>query len=321
MDSLTHVVVAGTLSMALSGRGSAIRRTALLAGAALLPDAAEQVFRLLGTATYLRFYHAPLHSLLGMALMVILLTLATRRWEEPSRFLVQLMPAAVGMGSHLLLDLAHGWGVELFWPLSERRFGVPLIANYDLPTLGLLGIALLAPALLNSVNREIGAPRVNGRRSAWIALSLLVLLVPARWVFRARASNLVHGAPLTEDADSISVYPSALLPWYWTAVEDTSLAYLIGEVDGLTGERRAYLVRLRKAQPNSLFLAVRDSDAGQNFLRMATYPYYSFEEGKEAILVRLRDMAFYAPAGSDRPFSLETEITSTLKVVSEKAVF
>lgn len=321
MDSLTHVLVAGTLSMGMRGTDSAVRRTALMTVAALLPDLAEQAFRLFGAATYLRFYHGPFHSLLGAVLITVLVTLAGRHWEPPGTpFPVQIVPAAVGMASHLLLDLGHGWGVRLLWPISDHRFGVSLVANYDLPTLSILGVALLIPALLNSINREIGAPRVSGRRAAWVALVILVALVPARWVFRARSSNLVHASPLTE-VESVSVYPSALLPWVWIEVEDTSLAYMVGEVDGLAGERRPFLIRLRKPQPNSLFLAVRDTPAGQLYLQMATYPFYSFEEGQEAIRIRVRDLAFFAPAGSDRLFSLETEITSTLKIVSEKAVF
>ena len=319
MDSWTHLAVAGTLSLGLSGQGSATRRTVILATAAVLPDAAEQVVRLFGTATYVKLYHGPAHSLLGLTLLTALAAVAFKRLEPslPACF----RWAAIGVGSHLLLDIVNGYGAQLLWPLSGWRAGMPLMANYDLPTLSILGLALIGPALLNAVNREIGAPTVNARSAAWVALVILVVLIPLRWAWRANCSATVHASPLTEGAESVTVYPSAILPWRWTAVEDTELAYLIGEVDGWTGSRRPYLIRLAKPLPNNLLNAAQESATGQAFLRLAIYPYNSIEEGSKAVCVRIRDVAFHSPGGSNRPFSVEIEVTSTMKVLSEKAVF
>ncbi len=316
MDSWTHAAVAGTLSLGLRGHGSGAPRTAVLVTAALIPDAVEQVFRLFGTSTYVALYHGPAHSLLGMILLTALAALALR-----GSFAARMRLVAAGIASHLLLDLVHGYGVQLLWPVSDWRAGMPLMANYDLPTLAIVGLALLGPALLNAVNREIGAPTVNGTFAAWFALTLIATLVPLRWAWRANCSATVHAAPLTEGAESVSVYPSAILPWRWTAIEDTELAYLIGEVDGWSGARRPYLIRLAKPLPNNLLLGAQNSPTGQAFLRLATYPHYSLEEGSKAVRVRIRDVAFHSPGGSHRPFSVEIEVNSTMQVLSEKAVF
>lgn len=316
MDSWTHAAVAGTLSLGLRGRGPAAQRTAVLVTAALLPDAVEQVFRLFGTAAYVNLYHGPAHSLLGMALLTVLAAVVFR-----GRFAERISLVAAGIVSHLLLDLAHGYGEQLLWPFSDWRAGMRLMANYDLPTLAILGLSLLGPALLNAVNREIGAPTVNGTLAAWVALVLIAVLVPLRFAWRANCSATVHAAPLTEGAESASVYPSAILPWRWTAIEDTELAYLVGEVDGWSGARRPYLIRLAKPLPNNLLLGAQQSPTGQAFLRLAIYPYYSLEEGSQAVRVRIRDVAFHSPGGSHRPFSVEIEVNSTMQVLSEKAVF
>jgi membrane-bound metal-dependent hydrolase YbcI (DUF457 family) len=291
----------------------------MLAAAAVLPDAAEQAFRLFGTAAYVKLYHGPAHSLLGMALLAAVAALAY--WRIEPSLAARFRFATLGVGSHLLLDLVHGWGVALLWPLSDARTGTRLMANYDLPALGIISLSLLGPALLNAVNREIGAPRVNARLVAWAALVVIAALIPARWAWRARCLATVNNAPLSEGAESASVYPSAILPWRWTAVEDTELAYLVGEVDGWTGARRPYLIRLAKPLPNNLLIGAQGSDTGQAFLRLATYPYYSLEEGRQAVRVRIRDVAFHSPGGSHRPFSVEIEVTSTMQVLSERAVF
>jgi len=322
MDSWTHAAVAGTLSLGLRGQGyggPGVRRTLVLVTAALLPDAVEQVFRLFGTAAYVTLYHGPAHSLLGMVLITALAAVAFQRLDPslPVRF----RWVAFGAGSHLLLDLVHGYGEQLLWPFSDWRAGTPLMANYDLATLAILGLSLLGPALLNAVNREIGAPTVNATFAAWVALTVIAVLVPLRWAWRANCSATVHAAPLTEGAESASVYPSAILPWRWTAIEDTELAYLVGEVDGWSGARRPYLIRLAKPLPNNLLLGAQQSSTGQSFLHLATYPYYSLEEGSQAVRVRIRDVAFHSPGGSNRPFSVEIEVNSTMQVLSEKAIF
>src|SRR5258706_3380701 len=322
MDSWTHAAVAGTLSLGLRGQGyggSGARRTAVLVAAALLPDGVEQVSRLFGTAAYVKLYHGPAHSLLGMILLTGLAAVAFERLTLPLP--VRLRWVAIGVASHLLLDLVNGYGEQLLWPFSDWRARIALVAHYGLATPAIIALALLGPALLNAVNREIGAPTVNARSAAWIALVLIATLVPLRWAWRANCSATVHAAPLTEGAESVSVYPSAILPWRWTAIEDTEIAYLIGEVDGWSGARRPYLIRLAKPLSNNLLVAAQNSDTGKAFQDLAIYPHYSLEEGAQGVRVRIRDVAFHSPGGSNRPFSVEIEVTSTMQVLSEKAVF
>lgn len=322
MDSLTHLLVGGSLAQA--GVRKRWPSVALLAAASLAPDA-EQILRPFSASLYARMYHGPLHSLLGVIGLAAILALLYSRLFEPS--VPGISPSAMvlalaGCGSHLFLDIFQGYGPQLLWPFTTRRYGLPLMAQYDLAVLALVGLAIVGPALLSAVNREVGAKPVNNAPAARIALLLVVALLPARAVFRSRAYAAAHGAPLTEGPESVAVFPSALVPWHWNAVEDTSIAYLVYEMDGWGGERLPYLVRLPKPLRNNLLVAARDTPAGRAFLDLAFYPFYSLEEGRRAgVQVRIRDLAFYTPGGSNRPYSMEIEITSTMKILSEQAVF
>jgi membrane-bound metal-dependent hydrolase YbcI (DUF457 family) len=318
MDALTHLAVAGAAGLALGRSRWKPQRAGwlILAAAALAPDA-EQALRSFDTALYLRLYHGPLHSLAAAGVIIAALWWLGRKRAVPAAAIL----AAAGAGSHLFLDLFSGYGAALFWPLSPRRWHWPLLANYDLATLVILGLTLAGPAVLNAVNREIGATRVNHARAAWVALALLAAMLPVRAVLRARISAAAHASPLAAEADSVSVFPVQVLPWLWLAVEDTPIAYLVYEVNAITGQRTPFIVRLAKPLPNNYLNTARETPTGKAFLDMATYPLYSLEEGSRAPRVRIRDLAFYTPGGSDRPFSVEIEVTSTQKVLAERAVF
>ncbi len=333
MDSLTHLLVAGSIAQAglaaAPRRPERLRRLALLAVASLVPDL-ELLVRPISASFYVRIYRGPLHSVFGAVVLIVVTAFLWWRYAAEDRHaavrerqgaMTALMLAAVGCTVHLFFDFFNGYGMQLLWPLSDKRYSYPLIADYDLPTLAFLGLSFIGPAMLNAVNREIGASRVRNPRAAWVVLALLSVLFPARAWLRYRALESIHNSPLTEDPESQAVHASAIVPWIWTVVEETPIAYMIYEVDATSGTRRAYLIRLPKPQPNNLLVGARDSATGKAFLQLAQYPIYSIEEGRRAIRVRIRDLAFYTPGGSDRPYSVEVEINSTLKILSEAAVF
>jgi hypothetical protein len=56
-------------------------------------------------------------------------------------------------------------------------------------------------------------------------------------------------------------------------------------------------------------------------LDLAFVPYYTVEEGGKAIGVRIRDLGYYSPGGSNRPFSVEIEVKSNNSVVAERVNF
>jgi hypothetical protein len=317
MDDLTHLAIAGTLGYALRARGMTMRDVGVMAVAAVAPDI-EGVIGWFSAPVYLTYYHGPAHSLIGALLLGALVAfIAKRYFKVPSPWLA----AGLGIVTHLLLDGVTGFGEKIFWPFIDRRLGTPLIANYDLCTLAILALCLIIPAILNAVNREIKARLVNASLMAAVALGLIVALVPLRAVWRSRAYDRAHAQPLVEDPDSMSVFPSAIMPWVFNVIEDTPIAYMVYEMDGYSGTRRTFVTRFAKPQKNNLLEAARDSPTGKIFLEMASVPFYSLEDGRRAPMIRIRDLGFYAPGGSNKPFSVEIEVKSTKEVVAERANF
>jgi|SRR6266404_5708478 len=317
MDNLSHLAIAGTLGYALRSRGVTLQQTGVMAVAAAIPDC-DWIVGWFAPTAYIDLYHGPTHSILGALVLAGLVAFVAWRYcKVPSPWLA----AFIGVATHLFFDGFTGFGEKLLWPAVDRRFGTSLVANYDGTTLLIIAVMMMIPAILNAVNREIGAKRVNGALAAWIALGLILAMLPIRALWRNHAYERAHGQPLTEDPESVAVYPSAIWPWVFNTIEDTPIAYMVYEMDGWSGMRRPFITRFAKPQSNNLLEAARDSPTGKAFLALAAIPFYSLEDGRKAPLVRIRDLGFYSPGGSNKPFSVEIEVKSTKEVVAERVNF
>lgn len=324
MDALTHSLVGLTLCRAsLAPRDPPFWGAATLLVAANVADT-EGFLRVAGAGAYIRNYHGATHSLLGTVVLALVVAgfaaLGLSRAGRTFRFSALAAAALLGAGSHLLLDFCHGYGERLLWPFSPVRYGQPLMAAFDLANLAVLLLALAVPALLNAVNAEIGAPRVSYARGALVGLIVVGALLPVRHALRTRA-DAASASALIEGQESYAVHPSPFLPWRWYLVQETPISYLVQEVDAAGGSVQPAMLRFRKPIPNSLLLAARETEAGRAFLDLATYPLFTLEQGRRGVLVRIRDLHFYIPGAGDRPYSVEVEVNSQLRVLAERAVF
>ncbi|MBI3694801.1 MAG: metal-dependent hydrolase [Acidobacteria bacterium] len=302
MDVLTHTVVAVTIGMAGYGRWGR-RGVVGLVAAANLPEL-ERAVSLGSTAAGVKVIYGATHSLVTAPVWGLLLWMLLARWLRDRKAAAIL--AALGLGSHLAFDLVSGPGVRLFWPIASQFYGWRLVARYDLLTLGWLGLMLVGPRLLNLVSRDMGAHPYSPQPAARVGLAGVVLLVAAR----------VAAMGLLEGRATGTLVPSALSPLTWYAVADAGNAYTIDEI---TPWGYGVSLRYRKPQPNRAFETAADTPLGQAFLELAQFPQYSLERGDRGMLVRIRDLRFYSPAGEGKECSVEIEVTPQLQVVSQRA--
>ena len=130
MDLLTHALMgaqAARLGADESTRLGARERLLLGAGAAAFPDL-DFVGFLVDPLRFLAHWHqGPTHSLLLLPLWALLLgalfSAATRRRQVLGE---AVLVCALGLATHLALDLITAYGTQLWYPLSERRFSLGL---------------------------------------------------------------------------------------------------------------------------------------------------------------------------------------------------
>jgi membrane-bound metal-dependent hydrolase YbcI (DUF457 family) len=330
VEILTHALLA--VMLARAGRRLLPRYgLAMLVVSGVAADL-DFLSRLGGPSAFLRFHRGALHSVPVSMVMVCVLAVSfgaiSRRF--PANGLTSTLPAlsllaavvvcAVGVGVHLLLDLASGIGVQLLWPFRLGWTAWNLLRDVDPWVLVLLALGLGLPELFRLVSEEIGergkGPR--GRRPAVVTLLLLLIYAGVRAGLHSRAldelnSREYHGAaPL-----NVGSFPSALSPFAWRGVVSTDNAIDVVEISLAPGAAfdpdRA--VAHYKPEDSAALVAAENTAAAKTFLRYARFPLASFGRDDEGYRFTLRDMSF-APGdrGADNVI-VRVELSSDLRVM------
>src|SRR5258708_3425219 len=137
------------------------------------------------------------HSLLLLPIFALLLAVLTRwiarkfKWDAPS-FAVLTLIYAIGIFSHILLDLITTFGTMIWSPLAWSRPAWDLIFIVDFTFTGIL----LVPQFVAWVYRDAKLARLR---------ALLVWLVFVLLTFSATALARIVGAPISLTPDAVII--------------------------------------------------------------------------------------------------------------------
>lgn len=217
MEILTHALSGALVARALPDtRTPALSpRSLFAAGAAsaLFPDI-DFVLRLADPLTYLNHHQGITHSLLLWPLWSLLLAhLFARLAGLRGSWRAFLPIAAAGIGLHIAGDLITAYGVQLFAPLSSRRYAGDIQFLVDFGMLFIL-LAGLAFSLL--------WPR--SRTAAVTALGLALLYVSGSALLRQQALGLAaaFAETVTEPVVDAQVLPQPPTPFHWLLLVSTN---------------------------------------------------------------------------------------------------
>lgn len=212
MDPLTHAIVGLGLA-ALRQQGTifdAVSLAALLGSVA--PDF-DIVLQVKGDLTYLKHHRGISHSLPGLILQGAAIALAMNMFVPAVSFGFFFLWSIIGAVSHVALDALTSYGVQLFWPVSRRKWAMNLITGWD-PVLLLLFAFMLwhrpkivfSPILLSGMVgiylllRHVLKRRIARRLRRCFAGAERVVVIPAMagiagWVFLVETSGeIIVGA-------------------------------------------------------------------------------------------------------------------------------
>jgi membrane-bound metal-dependent hydrolase YbcI (DUF457 family) len=221
MDTITHGIAGALIGKALCGGDSMfplkpmsrarITTWALMLGA-IFPD--SDVFRDMlskDPMLIITWHRSYTHSLLMLPLFALALAGITRwiakkfSWEAPS-YAALTGICAIGIASHILLDLITTFGTMVWSPVSWSRPAWDLVFIVDFTMTGIL----LIPQLLAWVHRD--EPRVRRR-----AVMMWMLLIPV--TFGIAVIGRIVGAPISNAA-------------IWAAIGIFSILFLLPAVFG-----------------------------------------------------------------------------------------
>ncbi|HJZ64801.1 MAG TPA: metal-dependent hydrolase [Candidatus Acidoferrum sp.] len=202
MDTITHGIAGALIGKAIFRGDDLVSRRSMnrarivtwaMTLGAIFPDSdVIRDFLSKNDLLIITWHRSITHSLLCLPIFAVLLAVISfwfarwRKWESPS--VAQLMGIyAVGILSHILLDLVTTFGTMIWSPLDWSRPAWDLVFIVDFTLTGIL----LVPQLLEWVNREA----FHAKRRALI---MWLIFVPSPFLIAAIAR--IVGAPISDVA-------------------------------------------------------------------------------------------------------------------------
>jgi len=312
--------------------------TAMLIVSGVAPDL-DYLSYFGGAHYFIRFHRTVLHSLAGSALMACALagifcaldrkyprrTAAIEQSFPPLSFRGALVVCAIGAAGHLLLDLASGVGVQLFWPFKTHWSEWDLVTNFDLWILLLLAAGLLLPLLFKLVNEEVGEQKKRtGRLAGFITLLLLAGYFGEKANLHSQAVDLLlareyHGRiPLSAGA-----FPEGSAPFDWRGVVATDDT--LETIDVQVGLNQPFdsnsSITHYKPQDSPALELGQKSPATAQFLEYARFPIGRVQHVEADYRFEVRDLRFEADDNELANVLLRIDYDSRLQVRREEFRF
>jgi membrane-bound metal-dependent hydrolase YbcI (DUF457 family) len=337
VEPITHGLASLALARAAQKRLPRLG-TSIVLIAGLAPDLDFATY-LAGPGPFMRLHRTALHSLAGSAVLGFVIAAVfcaidknaraapgKLKSSQPLRYAPALAACALGLGGHLLLDLASGIGMQFFWPFHARWYAWDLAANLDPWILILLIAGLLLPQLFRLVSEEIGdrRKRVRGRTGAIVTLSILCAYLGARAYVHGEAVDLLlsreyHGRePLSAGA-----FPSSSTPFEWSGVVATDTTIEEIEVPLYPGEEfdpDRSLTHFKPDDSLALETAQGTVDA-ERFLNYARFPIAIVRRIEDDYLVELHDVRFAEGDSSLDNIIVRVNLNSSSRVTRQQFLF
>jgi len=300
MDNITHTLVGLMISRA-GGFNSRARGEKGAAVAIMLAANAPDMdtFNFLNdNLSYLQVHRGYTHALVFaplVALVPLLLVKAFTRTRVTLVTLITYIGCLLAVFSHLLLDWTNVYGVRLMLPFNAKWYRLDSTDIIDPVILGILLLAVAAPALSGLVTSEMGGRKrqTPGRGWAWFALVAVLFYDTGRWIAHDRAISIVdaytyHGAP----AERVSAFPVRFTIMRWRAiVEGDGFIYevpvdLSGDFDAAGGHTEY------PAISSPAIEAAKTTRTFQVFESFNQLPFWTLLPVDDTVRVELIDLRF-----------------------------
>ena len=306
MEPLTHFLTGACLSRAGLNRKTGLA-TLTLVLASEMPDV-DIVSAFGGSVSYFQHHRGITHTLLGAPFVAAgtlalvygiyrLLLARGRKPKLPPSWLRLYLYAVFAVLIHIFLDFTNSYGVRPFAPFSWRWYSWDILFILDPVLLGILLLAVFAPALFGLISEEIGerkSPR--GRGAAIFALVFLAAVIYFRDFEHRRALNLLEQRTYgDEEPLRVSAYGTVLNPFEWQGVVETRTSLRLMPVNPHAGEIDDESARIwPKPEETAVTHAAKESRLGRVYLDWAQYPRVEADRlPDENWEVEFTDLRFY----------------------------
>jgi len=217
MDPISHAIIGTAISKAANfGINFQTPENIGIVIGAIFPDI-DIIFKKWGNYVYLKNHRAITHSIIGLILSALLISLAITLIFPGSSFLSILLWTFVGCLSHSFSDILNSYGAKFLWPIYKKKLALNILVIID-PLL----IALLLGFIFFSGKSQITFGAVT--------LFYTVLRILCKSYTKNELKKLYPNYKV------LKVIPSMLGIFKWHFVLDNNEYVLVGDRNILTAK-------------------------------------------------------------------------------------
>ncbi len=227
MDSMTHILTGGMISMAIDDKKVGNWGTIAGLTVGFFPDT-DFVFGLFNRKFYLEYHRDFTHSLILIPFYALLLSWVFVKLSKRPYFWSYYKICLPVLVSHVLLDLFTSYGTRIFSPFFEHRYAWDLVFVIDLIFSAIIFFPLVVSFFWKRSSRLIC-------RGSLIGLTVYVLFC---WMQHGRAFELAKtfARHLDEEVVKTASLPQPLSPFRWANYIETKDKVYQGFIDFLREE-------------------------------------------------------------------------------------
>lgn len=278
MDSLSHALI-GIAVAGLSGQPLSLHDPIYIATilGAQAPDF-DIIAQLKGKFSYLRQHRAFSHSIPGLGLWSIIISIGLYAFMPGTNFLLLLGWAFAGGLSHIVIDYFNTHGAAILWPFRKERKSLQLLNVFD-PILFLL---LLSVYTLDLTMFMLSC----------FTFLIIGVYLAIRIVLRKKARKDLKDLFSTQEIMQLTIMPSLKRILFWDFVLETKHSYFVGQLGAVYPvlETKATLAK-QKAVSNFTLEAIK-TPLGGFFTTFTPFIYFEEQKNTDSIYVNIYDLRY-----------------------------
>ncbi|MHB9093917.1 MAG: metal-dependent hydrolase [Eubacteriales bacterium] len=295
MDPITHGLTGAALSLfyreaqpkeheePVSGQVSSRKAVFwTVVTASVIPDI-DYVYRIAGDFTYFKFHRGPTHSIPGIILLALFLSLVLSRVFPGMKKLALFGWSLLGLTFHVSLDLLNTYSTYALWPFSPKPLSFDILMIID----PILWVILAAGIILSRLKRMKEA----GRKIALSVFLLLTLYVGTRvyvhWDLEHSIARQFNGV----SPERIAVIPGLFGISSWNYIIESPKEYVMGSITyprHLIRESR----RLTKEGGNDFINKALGTEVGRVLSYFTPFLYVKTQPEGDRYVVTLSDLRY-----------------------------
>lgn len=278
MDSLSHALI-GMAVAGLSGHPLSIHDPIYLAAVigAQAPDF-DIIAQVKGKFSYLRQHRAFSHSLPGIALWSLLISIGLFIFMPQTNPLSLFAWAFTGSLSHIIIDYFNTHGAAILWPFCKERKSLKLLNVFD-PILLLL--------LLSIYTLQVTMFTVS-----CLTFIIFISYILSRLFLRQKATKQLQQLFSQETILQITVMPSLQRILFWDFVLETESSYLVGQLGSLSPVLKLHADLAKQKHPSSFTLQAKQTIIGDFFSTFTPFLYFEEQKNTHHISVTIYDLRY-----------------------------